>query len=366
MTDIGRFQPDWASPPGDSILDALEERGWTQVELAQRTGVTTKHVSDLVHGRASLSADMAGLLSRVLGSTPQFWLTREAHYRAALAMRAEAASLEPQAAWLDAFPVRWMIKHGWIGDAPTAGGRVMEMLRFFRVASTAVWADVWQEPFAAWRASKRQKKDPGAVAAWLCRAERLAEAVPTEPYDRRRFTAMLPDLRALSLVEDPGVFLPTLRERCASAGVALVWVPAPPGCPVSGATRWLSPDKALLALSLRYKADDHLWFSFFHEVGHLLTHGKKLLFLEGMDGLDAEAEAEADAFARDLLIPPARAHELRSMRTESAVQAFAEREGIAPGVVVGRLQHDKCIPFSALNHLKARYSWEAEGGPDAE
>jgi HTH-type transcriptional regulator/antitoxin HigA len=364
MTDPQAFQPDWASPPGDTLLDALDERGWSQAELAQRLGVTPKHVSELVRGKAPLSAPLAGALARVIGSTPEFWLTREALYRAALERQESIKALEADADVLDGLPMGWMVKQGWLRPASTRGGWVAEALRFFGVANAEAWRSTWQAPLAAWRASKRVEKQPGAVAAWLCRAEQLAMAVPTAPFDKAGFKGILSDLRGLSREADPGVFLPKLQALCAGVGVAFVWVPAPPGCPVNGATRWLTTDKALLAVSFRYKADDHFWFSFFHEVGHLLLHGKKLLFIENLDGLKPEEEAQADAFARDLLIPAGEAKSLAELRSAAAVIAFGERVGVSAGVVVGRLQHEKVVPYAALNELKVRYTWEDEGHED--
>lgn len=80
-----KFQPDWISSPGNTIRDLMEERDWNQVELAKRLGFTTKHLNQLVKGKASLSKDTALRLERVLGSTARFWLNREAIYRERLA-----------------------------------------------------------------------------------------------------------------------------------------------------------------------------------------------------------------------------------------------------------------------------------------
>ena len=110
-------------------------------------------------------------------------------------------------------------------------------------------------------------------------------------------------------------------------------------------------------LSARYRSDDQLWFSFFHEAAHILKHGKKLLFVEGLTGLDEDKEREADRFAAGTLIPVSSASLLSSLRTESQVLAFAASIGIAPGVVVGRLQHDGYLRHAQLNHLKVRYEW---------
>jgi Zn-dependent peptidase ImmA (M78 family) len=116
----------------------------------------------------------------------------------------------------------------------------------------------------------------------------------------------------------------------------------------------------LLALSLRYKCNDQLWFSFFHEAGHILKHARKHPFIEGLAGLNPELEEEADRFARDLLIPPADARALSTLRSATDVESLAQQIGVAPGILVGRMQHEQWIPYTHLNGLKARYTWATE------
>jgi hypothetical protein len=149
-----------------------------------------------------------------------------------------------------------------------------------------------------------------------------------------------------------------LKEMCAAAGVVVAFVPEPPKIRTSGATRWLKPDKALIQLSLRFKWANSIWFTFFHEAGHIVLHGKKDVFLE--DGERTVHEEEADRFARDILIPP---NELdRFVRTTSltasTIQSFAKSIGVHPCIVVGRLQYDKRLPFHALTDLKPRFIWK--------
>ena len=90
MTDhIAEFRPDWVSPPGDTVADLLDEQGWSQAEFAERVGYTPKHVNQLIRGKAGITEDTAVRLERVLGSSAQFWLSREAQYREALARAKE-------------------------------------------------------------------------------------------------------------------------------------------------------------------------------------------------------------------------------------------------------------------------------------
>ncbi|HSB82533.1 MAG TPA: ImmA/IrrE family metallo-endopeptidase, partial [Candidatus Methylomirabilis sp.] len=140
--------------------------------------------------------------------------------------------------------------------------------------------------------------------------------------------------------------------------VAVVFVPELPKLRISGAARWVSPRKALIQLSLRYKTNDHLWFSFFHETGHILLHGKRSVFIDDGNASDGE-EAEANVFAANLLVPPAVYELLKatSPPSEPAVLRASKEAGVAPGVIVGRLQHDGLLRYDQMNHLKERFTW---------
>lgn len=352
------FQPDWISPPGDSIADLLEEKAWSQAEFAQRCGYTRKHVSLLINGKASITEDTALKLERVLGSTARFWLVREVQYRESLARQKEFTDLEAQSDWLKQLPLADMFKFGWIRKFSHKGQQVSECLKYFGVSSVAIWNKRYTEPVAAFRASNKFEKEGAAVSAWLRQGERQATEINCKPFDKAKFMQALPMLRALSNEANPETFVPKLTQACAELGVAVVFAPTPRGCPVSGATRWLAPDKALLMLSLRHATNDHLWFAFFHEVGHILLHGKKMLFLE-LKNLDDQHEQEADKFARNLLIPPAAASQLPELaKTYAAVTQFASKLKIPPAIVVGRMQKEKLLTWGQLNNCKVRYHWK--------
>jgi hypothetical protein len=322
-------------------------------------GYTEKHISLLINGKAPITEETAFKLERVVGQSATFWLTREVNYREAQARQEEERSLGGEGAWLKQLPLRHMLQRGWVSECQSIGTQVAACLRFFGVASVDAWRASYQEPIAAFRASKKFSIDPAPTAAWLRQGERLAAEVETAPYDKTLFRDSLTQVRALTTEPDPKVFVPRLQQICAAAGVVVVFEKAPKGCPVSGATKWLSPSKALLMLSLRHKSNDHLWFSFFHEAGHLLLHGKRMMFIDIEGHLKGEHEEEADQFARDALIPAAFAKELCSLvLDDSHVCAFAQRIGIHPAIVVGRLQKEGRLAWNLLTHLKTYYSFE--------
>lgn len=358
---LGEFAPDWTVTPGDIIADLLQERGWTRAEFALRAGFTQKHINQLLKGAASITQETAIKLEKVLGSTVRFWLGLEAQYREQIAVTADVAALAMEVDWLKELPLRDMIKFGWVKKAENKPLQVHECLRYFAVSSVAAWRLQYQQPVAAYRAAPKLTRTPEAVAVWLRQGERLADAVAANEFNKANFEAALVQARTLSREPNPNRFLPSLQKLCASAGVAVVIAPAPTGCPVSGATKWLSPSKGLIALSLRGKSDDKLWFTFFHEAAHLLKHGKSLTFLDilGEDGLNAAEEAEADAFARDFLLPRPSfdAFVNKAHFSEAAVRTFARQQQVAPGIVVGRLQFDGHLPWTHLNSAKVKYLW---------
>jgi hypothetical protein len=199
------------------------------------------------------------------------------------------------------------------------------------------------------------------VAAWLRWGELRAADIETEPFDARRLRAVLDEIRGLTRREPFTQTLTKVREILASAGVALVLTPEVGQTRLSGAARWLSPDKAVIQLSLRHKSNDHFWFSLFHEAGHLLGR-KRADFIDRVDGDgddSIKAEEDADRFARDSLIPPNdyAAFIAAGSFTDAAVRKFAKQQGIAPGIVVGRLQREKLLDPSHLNDLKKSIRW---------
>lgn len=354
------FRPNWVIHPGASIADALEERGWTQREAALRLGVSKKFINDLIKGRADIQAGTAAGLSRVLGSTESFWLQLQAQYDAERQRLAQEAQLaEEHGGWLKQFPLKELQDWGWLPKRSSMGQQIDAMLTYFGVASPQAWEDTYAQRLVAFRTSSILKDDVGATAAWLRQGERQAQEAALAPWNLSAFRALLPELRRLTSRSDFQVAWAELKSACATAGVAVVLERSPRGCRASGATFFVGSERAVLMLSGRYKSDDHLWFSFFHEASHLVLHSKKLLFIEGLTGLDAEKEAEANQLAADLLIPPAEVARLSELRTEADIISFAAALEIAPGIVVGRLQHEGILLRSHFNHLKRQFEWTA-------
>ena len=352
------FQPDYAVPPGGTLKETLEAKGLSQADLALRSGLAEKTVSQIINGIAPITYETAGKLELVLGIPASFWNARERSYREALVRAEEAERLEKDVGWLREIPVAALIERGLIQSDGDKRSLLRQVLSFFEVSSVEAWHNTWHAPAAQYRGRAAQEKRPGYVAAWLRLGEIQAERMETRPFDASQFKRALAAIRRLT-VAPVCDWQPKVQELCAAAGVAVVFVKEIPTASVSGATRWLTKDKAIMQLSLKYKTLEQLWFTFFHEAGHILLHGKKQVFIEYGSSNATDEEQEANKYASDWLIPPEYQHRLPYLRTREQIRAFALSIGTSPEIVLGRLQHDKLLFDSAFNDLKVKVRWRS-------
>ncbi|MEN8165226.1 MAG: HigA family addiction module antitoxin [Acidobacteriota bacterium] len=344
------YVPEFVSVPGETLQEVLDDRGISQAELAERTGRPKKTINEIIRGKAAITPETALQLERVLGIPAAFWNNLERNYRENRAGLAERAELQAQGDWMKSLPVAAMVKKGWIKKGADKVDQLRELLNFFGVATPSRWDELVGA--AAFRKSSAFDVDPGALAAWLRKGEIEGRNMVCGSFDRVRFSAVLDRVRTMTQQPFSDAF-PTAQEMCASVGVAVVIVPELPKTRVNGATRWLSKDKALLQLSLRYQKEDIFWFSFFHEAAHILLHGKREIFVDGK-GSEGDLEQEADVFAGNALIPREqyRRFATRPRFLKASVIEFATSVGVHPGIVVGRLQHEKHIRHNQLNELR--------------
>jgi len=360
MAEAAAFQPNWFSPPGDTIADILAERGLSLAHFARRMGTSILGAEKLTVGDAHIDEAVAARLEHVLGPSAAFWVNRERQYRLDVARLRSSSGEMIDREWLQQLPVGDMIKFGWIKASRKPAERMDACLRFFAIPDIASWHKRYRGELsvAAFRTSPTFASNPGAVAAWLRWAELRSEEIACGGWDAGKFRVKLSEIRTLTRRKEPGHFLPDLTRICAECGVALVIARAPAGCAASGATRFLARDKAMIVLSFRYRSDDQFWFTFFHEAGHLLLHGKDALFLEDESDVSSSEEAEANEFAGSILIPAKSLPALMDLRPHFRdIIRFAGRLGVSPGIVVGQLQHLRRIRPDQLNSLKRRYRW---------
>ncbi|MGL5825359.1 MAG: ImmA/IrrE family metallo-endopeptidase, partial [Nocardioides sp.] len=335
----------------------MEGEGINAAELARRLGATPKHVSELLSGKAPLSHAMSLALARVTGVPARIWNLYESGYRGAVASTTADEALADQYDAAQQFPLRYLRKHGIIrSPAKDRAGTVRELVGFLGVASLEAFRTTWEHGSVAYRRSAVSRDNGPALATWLRLAEQHHDGLLDVPrFDRPALESLIGDLRALTRVE-PLAGLEQAVRNLRAVGVVLCLTPPVPGLGIHGATRWLN-GHPVIQLSLLMKSDDQFWFTLFHELGHVILHGDKDLYLTEDR---SEAEDEANQYAAEVLIPPSHLGRLPSGRNAKAVNALADELGIAPSIVLGQAQR-MTKDYAWGHEMKRRVEWVQSG-----
>lgn len=359
-TVLNTYSPDYAVHPGEYLEEILETREIKQRDLAERMGIKETYLSHLLRGKKPVGPDTALKLERVLGVSSHIWNNMNAHYRLFEARMKEKEQLLQKEDWVREFPLNWLRRMGFISNTRKPEELVEAVLDFFAVSSPDTWENYYAKQAVAYRKSDKYTNNLKASAAWLRAAERCASNIETSTYNENVFKGNLKEIKKLT-IQTPENFQSEMKTLCAEAGVALVFLPPPSKMPVYGATKWITPKKAMIVLSLRQKSEDQFWFSFFHEAAHILLHSKKNTFINSGEMPDSIQENEANQFAREILINPKAYNNFVSAYKDSYyennIQRFARQQGIAPGIIVGFLQHDKLMPYHFGQRLKRTFEF---------
>ncbi len=273
------------------------------------------------------------------------------------------------AEWSQLFPISEMRKLRF--SLPEGVPNSAALLKFFDVRSPDAWRVKWSDYAVTFRQTQKFDFSWESLAAWVREAEIIANQIPLAEFDEAKLRGSLEELRHLTR-GDVQKGLDRAQIICSEVGIALVVVPGLPHTRISGCARWLNDEQAMVGLTLRYKWADQLWFTFFHEVAHILLHRMRRLFVidnaashmrdDMIDPDMLKYEDEADRFAADTLIPPDALAKFLDVHDETPTNAeihnFAESIGVGPGIVIGRLQHINIIHYSQGNKLKQKLSWD--------
>ncbi len=350
MAKQNQYFPSVVFHPGETLAEKLEEMEMGPKEFALRTGKPEKTIIAVLNGKSSITPDMAVLFEHVTRIPANFWMNHQRGYDEYIAREKRKTVIREAVAWAKQFPLADMIKKGWLPQVSTIEEKTMEMLAFFGFSNHTAWEDYYfkQQLKVAFRISLAQTKEPYAISAWLRKGELQAAALEANDYSEKKFKEALPELKAI-MANHPEGFFNQLQNICLEAGVKVVHTPCIDKAPISGSTRWLN-DTPFIQLTGRYNRNDSFWFTFFHEAGHILLHGKKDIFLEKVEysEKDKEKEKEADAFACKWTLTEDQEQEIieTASLTEADIRAFAKKFNTHPAIIIGRLQHKDLMPFS--------------------
>lgn len=341
------------------MSEHLETLQMSQSELARRCGRSKKLISEIVAGKAKIEPSTAVQLQRVLKVDSRIWLGLESDYRLHLERESEMRRATELMAWAKRFPVKDLYERGFVNTTDSIAETIEGLLTFFGVGSKETWEARNTAKRVAYRHSPSFKSDQYALAAWLRIGEIEAETTEIPAYNEMAFKNVLRTVRELTSSPSRGT-IARAKMRCAEAGVVVAIIKPIPGTALSGAAWWHNPKKPVIQLSGRHMKDDHLWFSLFHEAAHLILHSKLEIFVHENKDKDVDSkEEEANDWAANYLVPRRDWDRFTGFGifTRPAVVRFAKQQGIAPGIVVGRLQHEGYLDWGQLNGLKRSLRW---------
>lgn len=352
MATTNQYFPQTVFHPGVTLEEKLQEMGMGIKEFALRTDKPEKTIIAILKGTSAITQEMAIKFENVTQIPANFWMRHQQRYDE-FKTREKLKSVVAEAVnWTKEFPYADMAKYNWVPSTRIAEEKTKNLLSYFGVASHNAWEKLYMESelkVAAYT-SLKHTHEPHAISAWLRQGELQAKKIEVPGFDSKKLKSNIPAMRKL-MVEQPVNFFEQLQQLCFDAGVILLFTPKLPKVPLSGSTRWIN-ENPLIQLTARYGQNDRFWFTFFHELGHIILHGKKYISLENVDFAAADPEKEREAHDFAVKHTFSKEQEEKLLRehpvsiTANDIVAYAREFNTHPAMIIGRLQHLERIPYS--------------------
>jgi len=332
-------QQSWVKHPGHYIKEEMEERGWSQRDLAFILGVSEQAINPILNGKRGISPEMAKALGEAFDVPAEFFANLQQAYDLSQARNPDASVAERRT-MQSVYPVREMIKRGWIEQAD-AKMLQAQLTRFFGAPTLE------EIPHFAHAA----KRTPGDISpsqtAWLYRVRQIAKSFSVPAYSEKALrSAIANDFPSLLFAPDEVAQVPRIITEC---GIKLVFVEKLPNAKIDGVCFWLE-DVPVIGMSLQNDRIDNFWFVLRHECEHVLNqHGREktmgMIDID-LDGAAAISISEEERIANDAasnFCTPSERLDLWLKRKqpyyyERDVLAFSRTVQRHPGIVIGQIR----------------------------
>ena len=346
------FTPDYVIHPGESLLEALTDRSMTQSELSARTWLTEKHINQIINSKSPITPDTAILLQNALGISMTFWNNLQKNYDETLARLEAEQRIEEELSLLGLFKncYKELVEKKILVGVSTQIEKYTQLINYFGVSSLL---RIEKTEAIAYRKSTYKDIDVPTLSAWLRYGIKEISNTQLPEYDEKKLKQSIWELRSvISKTSDNEEKIKSILYEC---GVGVVFSPYLSRTYVNGATRWVWKNP-LVQISKRQNSHDVMCFTFFHELWHVLLHGKKDQFIEfeNADYENGPQEKEANDFASEILI-----HEedyksfinTKNLDFDS-ILSFSRQISIDPGIVAWRLAKDWLISRPIANKYR--------------
>lgn len=364
-TNITGLSPELLIHPGETLAEVLEDRNMRPAELALRTGVTPKHISKVLNGKASITAEFAAKLEYALNIEASFWLNLQSEYDLEKAIYEDQNSISEDEVEIakDLTDIwKYLVNHKVFSPIRHYRDRVVYLRSFLDVSNLTLIPRLQQN--AVFRKATHTSIDPYVLFAWkkLCTMT-VSESTVSNSLDLEKLMQYLPKIKSLMFEEINSAII-QLKQLFCECGIHFTVIQNFRGAPVQGYIEKTAEGNLLLCLTIRGKRADIFWFTLFHEIAHILNRDyEKKDYIDYSFDEATEREHRANESAGNMLIDPVLYQEfIQSGRFEqrTAIQQFASQNSVPNYIVVGRLQKEEHIPWSAFQDMIVSYEWESD------
>lgn len=355
------YQPNVATIPGKNLASLLLKENISQKELALKTNLTEKHISNIIQGKASITEDTAIKFEYVFGGTASFWINLQKNYDEDVARLAFEEQIKEELPLIKLFPVKELIAHGFISAVTNPVEKLKELLKFFGVAFLSQIKYVQAVAYHQ-TAIKEKKVDQNAVASWLRIGEieykKITEKNEIPEYNETAFKKSFPEIKKLTRQKD---FFGKLPELLLKNGVVLIDSPYLPKTYISGALRWIG-GHPVVQINDHLKNKDSLYFTIFHEFAHIVLHDKREEYIDYEGKKEDEVlEKEANEWACDMLISKSDFDKYLEQKDISlnSIDKFSKDLEISKDIIIGRLAYDGKIAWSDRARLVGKVNYQS-------
>ena len=355
MSKLDMFN-DYVIAPGQTITELLETYNITQLELANKTGISKKTINEIIKGKAPITTSTALKFEYVFNLPVSFWNNLESSYRESLERKKDLESIKKDEKYLKNIPYNEMSKRKWdyIEKTRNPYEKIINLRKFFSVASLEFSPSLKKK--IAFRKNNNKNFSYESLYCWLRYGEIQANKEEYPKFNIEKLKQNSYKIRELAtkpFLKQYDIIKKILKE----CGIALVFEPHLPNTYVNGVSYKITIDKAIIMISDRGKKDDILWFTLFHEIAHLIKHSKKEVFIDLENGEINNIEKEADEYAKNILIPNNIYNsfiENNNFFNKKIIKDFATKNNISPGILIGRMQKDGLIGWNEYNEMIIR------------
>jgi len=343
--------------PGYFIREQMELREWTQDDLSAVTGMSVKHLNQILQDKLPVSIDLARIFAEVFNTSPAYWANLNIAYRLWLAREKteQEAEADIKALIYERMPISDMLAKGWIAPFKTAAQLRQQVLHFWNwpILDFSI-LDQQYLPCLTRKSEAYNQFNASYAITWYRKAQLVAETFAPKPYEREKLETLFDQLHNYTIQENG---INRFIEALAGVGVIFFVLPHLKKTYLDGAA-FFSAANPVVVYTGRHKRIDHFWFTVAHELAHILLHldEKTPFFLDNLkNGQVDDLEKEANAKASEKLKHPeiyAYLQPYSNYLSTSKVEECAAVYQVHPAIIIGKLAHEKTISYSNQNLYK--------------